>query len=98
MSRAVWTPQAALELDEILYFVSVRDQRPQVGEQIYFEIRKLADEYAQPGAARHIHPIAPAEWHYFRHKRWLVFFQAHADGIEVMRIIDGTRDLPALLP
>jgi plasmid stabilization system protein ParE len=98
MPRAVWTPQAAQELDEILYFVAVRERRPQVGENIYFEIRRIADEYAQPGAARHIHPVAPTGWHYFLHKRWLIFFQPHVEGIEVMRIIDGTRDLPALLP
>lgn len=98
MPRSVWTPQAEQDLDDILYFVSVRDRRPQTGEQLYFEIRRLADEYAEFHQPRHTHPLAPAGWHYFLHKRWLVFFRPHSEGIEVMRVIDGTRDLPAQLP
>jgi plasmid stabilization system protein ParE len=98
MPRALWTPQAESDLDDILFHISVRDRRPQTGEQMYFEIRRLADEYAEPNAVRHSHPLAPAGWHYFLHKRWLVFYQLHVEGIEVMRVIDGARDLPPLLP
>ena len=98
MLRAVWTPQAQSELDDILFHISVRDRRPQTGERLYFEIRQHADEFAQTHAVRHFHPLAPAGWHYFLHKRWLVFYQLHAEGIEVMRVIDGVRDLPPLLP
>ena len=97
MSCALWTPHAERELDDILYHISVRDRRPLTGEQIYYEIRQLADQYAAPDAPRHAHPIAPAGWFYFLHKRWLVFYKLHSDGIEVMRVIDGVRDLPALL-
>jgi plasmid stabilization system protein ParE len=97
MSRALWTPHAEQELDEILYHISVRDRRPMTGELVYYEIRQLADQYAEPNAARHKHPLAPAGWFYFLHKRWLVFYKLHLDGIEVMRVIDGTRDLPAML-
>jgi plasmid stabilization system protein ParE len=98
MPRALWTPQAAEELDDILFYVSVRDGRPQTGESIYFEIRQLADEHAASTAARHSHPLAPRGWYYFLYKRWLVFYQLHGEGIEVMRVIDGTRDLPTLIP
>jgi plasmid stabilization system protein ParE len=98
MSRAVWTPHAERELGDILFYISVRDRRPSTGEQIYYEIRQLADEYAQADAPRHVHPLAPPGWFYFRHKRWLVFYQSHAEGIEVMRVVDGARDLPSRLP
>ena len=97
MPRAYWTPHAERELDDILFYISVRDRRPATGEQIYVEIRQLADEYAQPNAVRHRHPLTPPGWFYFRHKRWLIFYQLHRQGIEVMRIIDGSRDLPSLL-
>ena len=97
MPCALWTPNAERELDDILYYISVRDHRPLTGEQIYYELRQLADQYAQPDSPRHIHPLAPAGWFYFLHKRWLVFYKLHADGIEVMRVIDGFRVLPALL-
>ena len=98
MPRALWTPQAQSELDDVLFHVAVRDRRPQTGEKLYFEIRRLADEFAESSAVRLTYPLAPAGWHYFLHKRWLVFYQLHAEGIEVMRVIDGVRDLPLLLP
>jgi plasmid stabilization system protein ParE len=97
MSRALWTPQAAAELGDILYYIAFKDRRPLTGEKLYYEIRQLADEYARPDAARHSHPLAPAGWYYFLHKRWLIYYQLHEDGIEVMRVIDGIRDLPPLL-
>jgi len=98
MPHALWTPHAAGELDDILFHIAVRDRRPATGEQIYFEIRRLADEFASPNAVRHVLPGSPAGWYYFRHKRWLAFYQLHAEGIEVLPIIDGSRDLPAVLP
>jgi plasmid stabilization system protein ParE len=27
-------------------------------------------------------------------KRWLIFYQPHPDGIEVLRVVDAVRDLP----
>lgn len=97
MAQAIWTPLAIAELDEILYYISVQAGRPTVGEQNYFAIRRLADEFANRSAPRHVHPAAPDGWFYFRHKRWLIFYQPHAAGIEVMRVIDASRDLPKQL-
>ncbi|MEX2317927.1 MAG: type II toxin-antitoxin system RelE/ParE family toxin [Pirellulales bacterium] len=98
MSKAVWTPVAEAELDEVLYYIAIRAKRPATGESNYFEIRRLADEYARQGAPRHTHPDAPEGWHYFRHKRWLIFYRPHPEGIEIMRVIDGSRDLPRQFP
>jgi plasmid stabilization system protein ParE len=74
--------------------ISIRDGRPEIGEQNYYAIRNLADEYALANAPRFSHPVCPQDWFYFRFKRWLVFYQTHDQGIEVMRVIDGSRDLP----
>lgn len=94
MARAIWTRLAQSELDDILFYISVQSGRPETGERNYYEIRRAADGYADEKAPRHTHPDAPDGWFYFRHKRWLIFYQPHPDGIEVMRIIDGSRDLP----
>ena len=40
----VWTPIAESDLDDILYYVSVVDRRPETGERIYCEIRHRLDE------------------------------------------------------
>jgi plasmid stabilization system protein ParE len=90
----VWTARAGSELDDILFHIAFRSGRPATGDQNYYAIRHLADEYAREDAPRHRHPLAPEGWFYFRHKRWLIFYQPHPEGIEVMRVIDGSRDLP----
>jgi plasmid stabilization system protein ParE len=95
--HAIWTPIAESELDEILYYIAIRSGRPEIAEQNYYAIRELAAEYARDGAPRFRHPASPPDWFYFRHKRWLIFYRLHADGIEVMRVIDGSRDLPRQL-
>ena len=94
MPRAVWTPIAESELDDILFYISLVDRRPATGERIYYEVRdQVADHAAQelPGQR---HPDAPEGWLYLRHKRWLIFYQPHPEGIEVLRVVDSVRDLP----
>ena len=45
----------------------------------------------------HHHPLAPADWLYMQHKRWLIFYRYVGEDVEVMRVIDGVRDLPTQL-
>lgn len=98
MRQTVWTPIAELELDDLLYYIAVIDRRPETADRIYFEIRDLANHQANSRFAGHRHPEAPGNWRYIRHKRWLIFFQEHPEGIEVMRVIDSVRDLPKQFP
>jgi hypothetical protein len=42
----------------------------------------------------HVQPDAPDGWYDFNHQRWLIFYRSHPEGIEVMRVIDGSHDLP----
>lgn len=97
MSRAVWTPLAELEFEEILFFIRVEDGQPETARRIAEEIRDLVDRQAASRLPGHRHPVAPEQWLYVRHKRWLVFYQPHPEGIEVMRVVDAVRDLPWLL-
>jgi plasmid stabilization system protein ParE len=32
----------------------------------------------------------------FTHKRWVIIFRPAPDGIEIMRVLDGSRDFPRL--
>jgi plasmid stabilization system protein ParE len=63
-------------------------------EDILYYIRVTAE---QPLTAHRIGQAAPPNWRYYRYKRWLIFFQPHSQGIEVMRVVDGARDLPRAL-
>ena len=94
MSQAVWTPVAESDLDDILFYIAFIDRNPATGERIYYEIRDRAIEQAEKALPGHQHPNAPEGWRYLQHKRWLIFYQPHPEGIEVMRVVDAVRDLP----
>ena len=94
MPQVIWTPVAESDLDDILFYIAFIDRRPSTGERLYFEIRDRVTQCAEQGLAGHDHPDAPAGWQYLKHKRWLIFFQPHSEGIEVMRVVDSARDLP----
>ena len=96
MSHAVWTPFAESELEDIVYYIAVEDGRPAIAERIAHEIRDRADYVAGLSSVWQKHPGLPFEWYYSTHKRWLIVFQKHASGIEVLRVIDASRDFTRL--
>jgi plasmid stabilization system protein ParE len=97
MPRALWTPTAEHELEEIVYFIAVKDGRPSTADRIAREIRDRADDCASDPQLGHRHPEFPEGWYYFLHKRWLVLYQPHKEGIEVLRVVDAARNLPHVI-
>src|SRR5262245_35258526 len=97
MPAAIWTPKAESDFEEILYYIRISDQRPITAQRIGEQIQSAANEQAnRPTAGAH-HPAIPENWLYTMHKRWLILYKPTSNGIEVMRIIDGSRDLPRAL-
>ncbi len=94
MARAVWTPVAENDLEEILFQIRVVDNRPLTARRNGEAIHLAVNDRAATDVPGQVHPAAPPGWVYFRFKRWLIFYQPHPQGIEVLRIIDGVRDLP----
>jgi plasmid stabilization system protein ParE len=94
MPIAVWTPKAERDLEDILYYIRVTDERPLTAQRIGQEIVAVADKQATLPVSGPPHPAVPSEWRYILHKRWLIFYQPHTQGIEVTRIIDASPDLP----
>jgi len=80
-----------------LYYIRVTAGRPLTAQRIGEEIVSIADRQAALPLSGPRHLAAPPEWRYVRHKRWLLFYQPHPLGIEVMRVVDGDRDLPRAL-
>ena len=97
MPSAVWAPKAENDLEGILHYFRVTDGHPLTAQRIGRGIVDVADQQASLASSGLMHLAAPAEWRYVRHKRWLIFYQPHADGIEIMRVVDGVRDLPRAL-
>jgi plasmid stabilization system protein ParE len=97
MPIAVWAPRAENDLEEILYYIRVTAGRPLTAQRIGEEIVAAMDRQAALPNSGSRHIAAPPEWRYVRQKRWLLFYQPHPHGIEVMRVVDGARDLPRAL-
>ena len=98
MPQALWTADAAKDLEEIAYYIGQLDARPLVADRIVDEIKARADFFA---AALNVGQTAaqfPAGWQFFRHKRWIVLYREVEAGIEVLRVIDGSREFGALFP
>ncbi len=91
-------PLLSPNLRTSFFYIANQDRRPETGEKIYYEIRNLVDKHAQSQLSGREHPDAPGGWRYIQCKRWLIFYQAHPAGIEIMRVIDAVRDLPKHLP
>jgi len=94
MTHAVWTPLAENDLEEILFQIRVVDERPLTARRNGEAIHNAVNARASTDVPGQVHPDAPPGWLYFRFKRWLIFYQPHPEGIEVLRVIDGARDLP----
>lgn len=94
MTVALWTPQAATELEDILFYIRVEGGRPLTSQRIGEEFLDVVEKIAEGRLTGHVHSLAPPEWLYYRLKRWLIFYQPYPQGIEVLRIVDGVKDLP----
>ena len=98
MAHAVWTSLAEAELEDIIYHIAVEHGQPLTADRIAREIRQRANWFADHAEVGHRHVDFPRGWLYFLHKRWLVLNQPHEEGIEVLRIIDASREFTRLLP
>ena len=94
--RAVWTPQARQDLMNVSCYIGRLEERPSIAAGVIHDIKAKADMYAEsPNLGQH-HHLFPEGLQYFRFKRWIVIYQMHPEGIEVMHVIDGSRDLASL--
>ncbi|MEM9409988.1 MAG: type II toxin-antitoxin system RelE/ParE family toxin [Planctomycetota bacterium] len=97
MSNVRWTPIAQSDLDDLLYYIAVEDGRPETAIKILDELLETLDKRFSNQVPGQTHDAAPADWSYFRFKRWLIFYQESQAHIEIMRVVDGVRDLPRTL-
>lgn len=96
MAIARISEQAEDDLLEIAYQIAVTDGRPLTAERVIDELVAKCKFYADA-------PLVGIQAdHLFngcrfgRHKRWIIFYQMHDEGVVVVRIVDGARDYLSL--
>jgi toxin ParE1/3/4 len=102
MSQASWSSTAESDVEDIYDWIARKDRRRSVAKKVVRELRDRCDALAaimssgsQIGTAS---PQLGSDYRTFTHKRWVIVFRPLDDGIEVMRVLDGSRDFPRLFP
>lgn len=88
-----WTPAAEDDLGDIFRYIGRERYSLDAAQRVVQEIRASAADYAaQPllGAQR---PELGEEVRSFRVFRYVVFYRPVEDGIDVLRVIHGARDV-----
>jgi toxin ParE1/3/4 len=97
VSRYHLSDRARDDLDEIWLYIA--DDSPATADcfvdEIIARFRDLADLAEQPGMGRTREELAPS-LRSVPVGNYLIFYRAHSDGIDIVRVLSGFRDLPGL--
>lgn len=89
-------PLAEDDLETLALHVAREGGRPIAAEKVVRDIKARCDGYAEhPMMGEACASIAP-DVRRFTVKRWVVFYRPTEDGIVVLRIVDGARDISRL--
>lgn len=87
---------ARKDIDDIYDYIGERERRPSTAERVVAELVDTCQSYAASFAAGSLLGSDRSDLgdsvRVFRHKRWVVVFRPIENGIEVIRVIDGSRD------
>jgi toxin ParE1/3/4 len=100
MASANWTPAAEPDVEDVYSYIAHQDGRRQTAKAVVRRIRQACDELATSFAAGHVlgtaRPRFGESHRVFSHKRWVIVFRPIDGGIEVLRVVDGSRDYDKL--
>jgi toxin ParE1/3/4 len=95
-----WTRAAEADVEAIYEWIARRDGRRRTAKKNIRELRERCDEYSQAFAAGSVlgtaRPDLGDSHRLFAYKRWVIIFRPIVGGIEVLRVLDGSRDYPRL--
>jgi toxin ParE1/3/4 len=92
MSKAVWSDVAREDLKDTGRYIGREQHRPAVAAKIMREIRNHCDYLAGSPDAGSARPDLGVDIRVTSWKRWVIIFRPAAHGIDVLRVVDGSRD------
>jgi plasmid stabilization system protein ParE len=100
MAKAKWTSVAREDLKEVGRYIGRHEGRPSVAAKIVREIHAKCDDYSEAFAAGSVIGSDASELgegcRIISHLRWVIVIEPIEGGIEVLRIVDGSRDYAQL--
>ena len=99
MALLEWSAQARIDVDAIYDFIA-RQDRPLTADRAVQGLAEACPKYAEAFSAGSSigtrRPTLGKDYRVFSHKRWVVVFRPADGAIEVMRVVDGSRDYSRL--
>lgn len=101
MGRLEWTTRSRRDVDDIYDYIARGDNRPATADKFIDDLGAACASYAEAFASGSLIGAPQPKWgddaQCFTHKRWVVIFRPIVGGIEILRVVDGSRDIPRLL-
>ena len=95
MAKLVILPAARADLIDIGDFIAL-DNRPRAASFVAEIEAKIVEVGGRPGSFQKRDDLHKGLRH-ARHGRYLIFFIEQGDEVQIVRVIQGSRDLPRLL-
>jgi plasmid stabilization system protein ParE len=92
MPRADWSDVGREDLVEIGRYIGQDQHRPSIAAKIMREICDHCDGLARSAYSGTARPDLGEDIRVTSWKRWVIVFRPAAHGIDVLRIVDGSRD------
>jgi plasmid stabilization system protein ParE len=92
MPQAHWSDLAREDLREIGRYIGREQFRPSVAAAIMREIRNHCDHLGRAPFSGTARPDLGQEIRVTSWKRWVIIFRTASHGIDVLRIVDGSRE------
>jgi plasmid stabilization system protein ParE len=100
MPTLKWSALARQDIDHIYDYIGEHERRPAIADKFVRELVAECESLAKTFAAGFLLGTARPNFgqsiRVFSHKRWVIVFRPIGNGIEVLRVIDGSRDYDKL--
>jgi toxin ParE1/3/4 len=100
MATLIWSASARDDVDRIYQYIGEHERRPAAADKFVKKLVADGESYAASFSAGSVlgtaRPGFGESYRIFSHKRWVIVFRPLVDGIEVLRVVDGSRDYAKL--
>jgi toxin ParE1/3/4 len=93
MVMVAWTPAAEQDLEMILLYIGREQQSPSAAARVIRELTEMAETYAAQPLLAATRPEFGSLVRAFHVHRYVVIYRPTENGIEVLRVVHGSRDI-----
>jgi toxin ParE1/3/4 len=94
MAKSLFLPEALDDLFVIWDYVALQSQSAEIADRLIERIEQKAELYAGQPETGELRPDLTEGVRNFLVDNYVVFYVSRTDGIEVIQIIHGSRDVP----